>query len=91
MLLKIIEKPAMDGSFSCLGRTFQGQKRSCKDFGIPEAHILQYDKSGNKISVLLDNLANDIVDRQTLKKELLTNIKSNSMFILFMIAWIFKQ
>jgi pilus assembly protein TadC len=42
--------------------------------------------SGSKISALLENMAKDIIERQTLKKELVTNTKTNSMFIMFMVA-----
>ncbi len=45
MCLSSIKKHAMGGRFSGLGCTFQGQKHGCKDFGIPEAHILQYSSS----------------------------------------------
>ena len=42
-------------------------------------------KSGSRISTLLENIAQDIIDRQTLKKEMVTNTKTNAMFILFMV------
>jgi hypothetical protein len=35
MCLSSIKKPAMGGRYSVLGRTFQGQKHGCKDFGVP--------------------------------------------------------
>ena len=34
MWLYFIKKPAKDGRFSILDRTFQGQKHGCKDFGL---------------------------------------------------------
>ncbi|MGM5483350.1 MAG: type II secretion system F family protein [Nanobdellota archaeon] len=41
-------------------------------------------ESGTNSSVLLKNLAQDIQERRALKKELITNTTTNSMFIMFM-------
>jgi len=43
-------------------------------------------ESGSNMNTLLKNLAKDIRERQSLKNELITSTKTNSMFILFMVV-----
>ncbi|MFT4326403.1 MAG: type II secretion system F family protein [Candidatus Woesearchaeota archaeon] len=43
-------------------------------------------RSGSRVSMLLEDIANDVISRQTLKKEMVTNTKTNSMFIIFMVV-----
>lgn len=43
-------------------------------------------RSGGHVAELLDGLAQDIVDRQSLRKELIINTATNAMFIMFTIV-----